>query len=77
MGYHNNRAFKVQQEVFQPVDRVNVQVVGGLVHHQQIGITKQGLGQQHLHLQPGVQSGHVVVVQLRTDTQPLEDAAGV
>ena len=68
---------EVQQEVLQPVHRVDVQVVGGLVHHQQVGIAEQRLGQQDLHLQPGVQGGHVVIVELGADAKALEDAAGV
>ena len=74
---HDDGALKVQQEVLQPVHGVYVQVVGGLVHHQQVGIAEQGLGQQHLHLQTGIQGGHVVIVQLGADAKALEDAAGV
>ena len=77
MGDHDDGALEVQQEVLQPVHRVDVQVVGGLVHHQQVGIAEQGLGQQDLHLQPGVQGGHVVIVELGADAKALEDAAGV
>ena len=77
MGYHNHRALEVQEEVLQPVDGVDVQVVGGLVHHQQVGVAEQRLGQQHLHLETGVQGGHVVVVQLGAQPQTLEDAAGI
>ena len=67
MGHHDDGALEVQQEVLQPVHRVDVQVVGGLVHHQQIGIAEQ----------PGVQGGHVVIVELGADAKALEDAAGV
>ena len=74
---HNHRALKVQQEVLQPVHRVDVQVVGGLVQQQDVRIAEQGLGQQHLHLQPGVQGGHVVGMELGAHAQALEDAAGV
>ena len=77
MADHDDGALKVQQEVLQPVDGVDVQVVGGLVHHQNVRIAEQGLGQQHFHLQTGIQGGHVAGVILRADAQPLENAAGV
>ena len=77
MADHDHGALEVQQEVLQPVHRVDVQVVGGLVHHQQVGIAEQGLSQQHLHLQPGIQGGHVVVVQVGAHAKALKDAAGV
>ena len=65
MGDDDHRSLEIQQKVLQPVHRVNVQVVGGLVHHQDIRTAEQGLGQQDLHLQPGVQIGHLALVQIR------------
>ena len=77
MADHDDGAGEVQQEVLQPVHRIDVQVVGGLIHHQQVGAAEQRLGQQHLHLQAGVQGRHIVVVQVGADAQTLEDPAGV
>ena len=77
MADHDDGAGEIQQEVLQPVHRVDVQVVGGLVHHQKVGAAEQRLGQQHLHLQAGVQGRHIVVVQVGADAQTLEDPAGV
>ena len=77
MGHHNDGALKLQQEVLQPVHRVNVQVVGGLVHHQQVRLPEQGLGQQHLHLQAGIQLRHARLMELGAHTQPLENPAGI
>ena len=77
MADHDDGTLKVQQEVLQPVDGVDVQVVGGLVQQQDVGITEQGLSQQHLHLQPGVQSLHGGLVELGAHTQTLKDAGGV
>ena len=77
MAHHDHGALKVQQEVLQPVDGVDVQVVGGLVQQQDVRIAEQGLGQQHLHLQPGIQGGHGALVVLGAHAQALEDAAGV
>jgi hypothetical protein len=40
------------QELLQPADGQDVQVVGGLVQQQQVGPTHQHLGQQHAQLEP-------------------------
>ncbi len=77
MGDHDDGALKVQEEVLQPVGGGDVQVVGGLVHHEDVGVSEEGLGQQDLHLQPRVHVGHESVVEGGGDAQPLEDAGGV
>ena len=59
--HHDDGALEVQQEVLQPVDGLNVQVVGGLVQQDDVRLAEQGLGQQHLHLFLGGQAGHVAV----------------
>ncbi len=51
MGDHDHRVLKVDQELFQPGNGVQVQVVGRLIQKQDVRVAKQGLGQQHLHLQ--------------------------
>ena len=60
---HDDGALEVQQKVLQPVDGVDVQVVGGLVQQQDVRVAEQRLGQQHLHLRPGRPAfvHHVVV----------------
>ena len=77
MADHDDGALEVQQKVLQPVDGVDVQVVGGLVQQQDIRIAEQRLGQQHLHLQPAVHVLHHVIVHGHRDAQALEDTAGV
>ena len=77
MADHDDGAVVVQQEVVEPLHGGNVQVVGGLVQQQDVGVAEQGLSQQHLHLETGVQGLHVVIVQVHPDAQALENAAGV
>ena len=74
---HDDSAVVVQQEVVEPLHGGNVQVVGGLVQQQDVGVAEQGLCQQHLHLETGVQGLHVVIVQVHPNAQALENAAGV
>ena len=40
MGYDDHRILKVDQELLQPCDGVQVQMVGGLVQQQDIRISK-------------------------------------
>ena len=46
MGNHDHCIFKVDQELFQPVDGVHIQMVGRLVQKQNVRIAKQSLCQQ-------------------------------
>ena len=47
VGDGDDGAFEVHQQAFQPFDAVQVQVVGGLVQQQHLGLGDQGLGQCH------------------------------
>ncbi len=49
VGDHDNRVFKVDEEILQPGDGVQVKVVGGLVQQQNVRIAEQGLCQQYLN----------------------------
>ena len=42
----HQRAAGAEQELFEPADRVDVEVVGRLVEQQDVGVADQGLGQQ-------------------------------
>ena len=77
MAHHDHGALKVQQKVLQPVGGGDIQVVGRLVHHQDVGVAKQSLSQKHLHLQPGVHVLHQCLVVLGAHTKALKDAGGV
>ena len=50
MGNHDHGIFKVDQEFLQPVDRIHIQMVGGLVEKQDVRIAKQSLCQQDFNL---------------------------
>ena len=77
MAHHQYRALIVHQEILQPHHRGQVQVVGGLVQQNHVRVAEQGLGQQHLHLQPGVDLAHQTLMEIHVHPQPLEDAARV
>ena len=77
MGHGNDHAGEVQQEILQPVDGLNIQVIGGLVQHNDLRVAEQCLCQQHLHFQTGVGGAHVVVVHFGGDTQTLQHTGGI
>ena len=77
MAHRDDHAGEVQKEILQPVDGFDVQIVGRLVQHDDVGIAEQCLSQQNFHLETGIDGGHLLIVQLRADTQTLQQAGGV
>ena len=61
MGDEHQRAGPVAQELLQPVDRGNVQMVGRLVEQQHLGLGHQRPGQQHPALEPARQPRELLV----------------
>src|SRR5271166_1932142 len=49
---HDQHALILIKKILQPVDRVQIQVVRGLVEQQRLRMPKQRLRQQHAHLLP-------------------------
>ena len=50
MGDNNDSVFEVDQEFLQPVDCIEIQVVGRLIEQQDIRITEKRSCKQHLDL---------------------------
>ena len=57
MADHEKRTGPVDQSALKPLYRLNVQVVGGLVQHQQVWRAEQELGQQSSRLLAAAQVG--------------------
>ncbi len=64
MGYDKHRIFIIGKVVFQPHDRIQVQVIRRLVQQKVIRLAKQGLRQQHPHFLFSTQIFHERIVQL-------------
>ena len=47
VGNENQSAVKSEQQVFEPQDRIDIEVVGGFVEQQQIGLCDERLAQQN------------------------------
>ena len=50
MRYNDDRIFKIDQPVFQPVDGSQIQMVGRLIHQQNVRITEQRTRKKNLDL---------------------------
>ena len=59
VGDEQDRPAVAQQKLFEPADRVDVEVIGRLVQQQNVGAADQGLGQQHAAFHAGREVGHV------------------
>ena len=77
VGDDDDGALVVEQKVLEPVDGFDVQVVGRLVEHDDVGVSEERLGQKDLDLIARVGVGHPVVVLADVDPEALEDPAGV
>ena len=64
------------EDVFQPADGVDVEVVGRLVQQQDVRIGEQRLRQQHAQLEAGRDFAHRPVVQLDRDAHAEQQLAG-
>ena len=58
---------------FQPANGIDIQVVGGLVQQQDVGVGKQGLGQQHPQLPARRHLAHGAEMQFPGDTGTQQD----
>ena len=76
--HEQQRAAVAQQELFQPGDGVDVEVVGRLVQQQDVGVAHQAARQQHAALHPGgeaLEIGRGVEPHPRDDRVHLQAAA--
>ncbi|MNB86602.1 hypothetical protein D3C75_335500 [compost metagenome] len=69
MGYDDNGAFVVHEEVLQPADRFKIQMVGRLIEQQVVRTSEQGLGEQHPYLLVAAEFGHLFVVHFTHNAQ--------
>ena len=77
MGDNDDCIFEVDQELLQPGDGVQVQMVGRLIQQQDIGVAEQGPGQQDLDLLGAGQFAHQIGVKLGLDAQTVEQGLRV
>ena len=71
MGYYDDGVREANQELLQPCDSVQIQVVGRLVQKQDIRVAEQCLCQQNLDLLGTQEILHQGVVKIGIDTQSV------
>ncbi len=62
VGDDDERAGVAEEELAQPVDRIEVEMVGGLVEQQRLRAAEERLRQQHPHLLSALQLDHRALV---------------
>ena len=77
MGNHDDRVLEINQEILQPADGIQIQVVGRLVEQQDVRITEKSTGQKYLHFVRVRQFAHLFVVKLGVDSQAVQKGSGV
>ena len=73
---HQRAARVLGQELLEPADRQDVEVVGRLVEQQHVGRGRQHLRQQDAQLEAAGERRQRLVVAAALDAEPLEDLAG-
>ena len=77
MGYDNDGIFEIDQEIFQPGDSIQIQVVCRFVQKKDIGIAKKSFGKQDFYLFITVQSIHNGIVEFRIDAKAVQQHGSV
>ncbi len=65
------------QEILQPVDGVEIEVVGGLVEEQGFRFSEKGLGEKDADFLAALQLGHFAFVQRFRNVEAIEEHSGV
>lgn len=74
---HEHGMFEVAQIFFKPLYGFQVEVVGGLVEQQVVGLAEEGLRQHDAHLLLTGEFAHELAVQVFLDTQTAEQRGGI
>ena len=77
VGGHHERALEVAQEVLEPEDRLDVEMVGGLIEEEHIGLHQKDAGQGHAHLPTAGELAHIGIDRLRMKAKACENFAGL
>ena len=73
MAHHDHDVFEAFQVVFEPADGFQVQVVRRFVEQQNVRVAEQCLGEEHAHLEAGVQVGHEAVVEFFGNAESFQE----
>src|SRR5471030_269786 len=68
----DGNAIVVVQKFLEPVDRIQIQVVGGFVEQQGLGVAEQRLGQQHANFLSALQFAHQAAMKVIGNIEALQ-----
>ena len=74
---HQQRAGPRLEELLEPDDRLDVEVVGRLVHQQDLGLAEEHAGHRHAHLPAARQRADVAINPLVVESEAVQDLAGL
>ena len=77
VGDGDEGAIVVEQEVLEPVDGVEIEIVCGLVEEEGFGFAEEGLGQQDANFLAALELGHAAFVEGLGDVQTIQEHGGV
>ena len=70
-------AVVAREEVLEPVDGLEVEVVGGLVEEERFGVAEEGLREEDADLLAALELGHLALVEFVGDVEALQEDGGV
>ena len=77
VGDGDEGAIVADEELLEPVDGVEIEIVGGLVEEQGLRVAEEGLAEQDADLLTALELGHPAVVEFVADVEALEKDGGV
>ena len=72
MGNHDDGVVEAVQEILQPGDRLQVEVVGRLIQQQYVGVAEKRLGQEHAHLVATLKLLHQLAAHLLGNAEAVQ-----
>ncbi len=77
MGHQHHCGIEREQRLLEPLERVHVEVIGGLIERQQVGIARERTGERRSRLlAPGERAELPVQVHLRAEAQTRQRTQG-
>src|SRR5699024_5335215 len=77
MGYHDDRVLEVYQELLEPRDRIQVQVVGGLVEQEDVRVAEQSLRKENFDFLRAGEVLQIFVMEVCFNSESVQQRGGV
>ena len=77
MRYRNDHSIVRVEKSLQPVDRIQIEMVRGLVEQQRLGMPEQSLRQQDANFLSALQLAHFAGVQFFGNVEALQEDRGI